>query len=162
MSLAILSNFSNWFGNWFSSGWLLAIIVTIFLVDFIFIARPLGHFAVILMSLWLCIRLGPWGKWTIFWSIIIFLSIYTVYYCVYAILGRWVAKLFQKNAPEEKLHRIIGKVGHIRIVSGKTMFKWDDELWSIQEEHPEFHDGETVKCVTFSDGIAVVEKVQQL
>ena len=154
----MISTFGTWFTSWFTSGWLLAFILTIFLLDIILIARPLGHFAVILMTVWLCLRFGPWGKWTVFWGILIFLGVYAGYFCVYATVGKWVARMFQKGAPEEKLHRIVGKTGHIRIISGITMFKWDDELWSIQEEHPVFQEGEAVKCIAFTDGIAVVEK----
>ena len=160
MQLSFLSDFDfgTWFSNWFTSGWLLAIIFTIFLIDLIFTLRPLGHFAVLLMSAWLCLRFGPWGKWTVFWCIIIFLGVYAVYHLLFATVGGWIANMLQRGAPEEKLHRIVGKVGRIRIVSGKTMFSWDGELWSIQENHPDFQDGEEVKCTAFTEGIAIIEK----
>lgn len=156
-----VSNICTWVTTWFTSGWLLAIILTVFLIDLILIIRPLGHLAVVLMTAWLCMRFGPWGKWTIFWCILIFLGMYAVYFLVYATVGKWFALLLQHGAPAEKLHRIIGKKGHIRIVSGKTLLKWDDELWPIQEDHPEFQDGETVQCVDFKEGIAFVERISQ-
>ena len=154
-----LTNLGNWVLTWFTSGWLLALILTIFLIDLIFIVRPLGHLAVVLMTAWLSLRFVPWGKWTIFWCIIIFVGTYAIYYLLYATIGKWFAILLQRGAPAEKLHRIIGEKGHIRIVSGKILFKWDDELWPIQEDPPAFQDGETVKCTDFKDGIAFVERI---
>ena len=160
MELAMISSFGEWFTSWFTSEWLLALIVTILLVDIIFYGTTLGHFAVILTSLWLYLRFGPWGKWTVLVAILIFLGVYASYFCIYVPLVKLVQKMFQKGSPDEELHRIIGQTGRIRIVSGTTMFKWDGELWPIQEEHPSFNDGEVVKCVAFTDGIAIVEKVQ--
>ena len=158
MFSVILANYGNWITTWFSSGWLLAIILTIFLIDLILIARPLGHLAVILMTAWLCLRFGPWGKWTVFWGILIFLGVYAIYFLAYTTVGKLIAKTFLRGSPEEILHRIIGKTGHIRIVSDKIMFKWNDELWPIQEDHPIFQDGDNVKCIDFKDGIAIVVK----
>ena len=156
-----LSNVGTWLTTWFSSGWLLAVILTLFLLDLTILPLIVGHLAVILMTAWICLRFGPWGKWTVIWCILIFFGVYGLYLLAYATIGRWFSLLFQRGAPKEKVHRIIGKTGHIRIVSEKTMLKWDDELWPIQEEHADFQDGETVKCVAFKDGIAIVQKIEQ-
>ena len=156
-----LSNVGTWITTWFSSGWLLAIILMLFLIDLTLFPLVVGPLASILLTVWICLRFGPWGMWTVIWGILIFLGVYGVYFLTYVSVNKWLAQLLQRGAPEEKLHRIIGKTGHIRIVSEKTMLKWDDELWPIQEEHADFRDGETVKCVAFKDGIAIVQKIEQ-
>lgn len=156
MAFAMISNF----GNWFTSEWLLALILTLFLVDLIWYARPLGLFAAFLTTFWICMRFGPWGKWTVFFAILIFLIVYSAYFSIYVPFAKWIAKLFTKSAPKETVERIIGEKGRIRIVSGKSMFKWDDELWPIKGEQNSFSEGEIVKCIDFTDGFAVVERVQ--
>ena len=73
---------------------------------------------------------------------------------------RWIAKLLWKGAPKETVERIIGEKGRIRIISGRIMFKWDDELWPIRDEQNAFSDGEIVKFVGFTDGYALVDTIQ--
>ena len=153
------SSFGTWLTGWFSSEWLLAILLTLFLLDAILMSKVLSHVAVFLTSAWLCLRFLTWGKWTVFWAVLIFLAVYLAYYVIFArIVGSLVAKALLRGSPEEKLQRIVGQTGHIRIVAGTAMFKWSGEFWPIQEEHPDFRDGEVVKCIDFSDGCAVVEK----
>ena len=145
---------------WFSSGWVLAFILTFFVIDLILYKSLLGHIAAWLLTVWLCMCFVPWGRWTIFWYVLIFIGVYLAYYFIYGTVGVWFTKMLQKGAPEEKLHRIVGQQGRIHIVNEKTMFKWDDELWPIQIDHPVFCEGEAVKCVAFTDGLAIVEKMQ--
>ena len=105
--------------EWILPEWLVALALTLFVVDIFVSTEVLSWGGVLSLSLWLTCRIHTDWKWDllIFIGALVFFA-FAYYWGVRATVGRLVKNLMQKGAPPEMTDRIVGAVGAIHQVGG--------------------------------------------
>lgn len=145
--------------NWFIPEWLLALSLTLFVLDLCLQTEILTYCGIALLSGWLTWRLGVSVKWSVCAFLLFLIGFSMAYFFFFrATLGKAVSKMLTKDAPQEIVHRIVGARGRIHIVEGKPFFKWNgEELLPVDEEASgPLDEGRIVTVVAMKDGDVTV------
>ncbi len=146
--------------SWLVPEWLLALALTLFVVD-IFTDEEgvVSWCGVGMLAAWATWRIGAPFKW----SLLIFLGAFFVagatWYWIFRVLvGRPIRRLLQKNAPGELIDSLQGAKGTLRVIEGKTMFRWNgDELWPVANPPVGAVDGQPAEADGMKDGQVVLK-----
>lgn len=119
----------------FMPEWLIALAVTLFVLDLFLMTEVLSWFGVTALSAWLTWRIG--AHW--YWAILIYLGSFTLFAFGYVFLlrntlGKIVRNWMQGRAPKEAVLNLVGAYGNVRIIDGKTFVYCCDELWPVVDE----------------------------
>ena len=148
-----------------SNNFFFALLMTCLLLAGIFRTHIFMYVGLFVGSGWCISRLVPIGWWFVFWSVLLFVCFALAYFLlIERVFGKWIYPLLQRGSKPEVLNQIVGQKGVIRIIEGHSMFKWNEELWPIQDtpdSHP-FADGEAVVCTAFSEGTATVRRLTEM
>lgn len=147
--------------EWFLPEWLVAFALTLFVIDIFVATEILSWCGVLSLSAWLTWRIHANWKWTILLFIGSFVFFAFVYYWgIRVTIGRIVRSWMQKGAPKEITDRIIGAVGTIHQVEGRSFFKWNgEELLPVMDDgRTSFREGEVVVVDRLVDGAVVLQR----
>ena len=110
---------------------------------------------------------AAWATWRIgappMWSVLVFIGAFLVsgavwYWLFRGGIGQPVRRLMQKNAPDETIDTLKGAKGTLRVVEGKTMFRWNgDELWPVANPPAGAADGQPAEAAGMKDGQVVLK-----
>jgi hypothetical protein len=147
--------------NWLVPEWLLALSLTLFLVDIVFLqTEVVTWLGISLLSGWLVWRIDfVSGVWSVV-SFIVFFFLFSIVYYVFfrAAIGELVRRTLNRNSPDELQVRLVGARGHVHYVEGKPYFKWNgEELLPINiEESSSLEEGRAVTVASFANGDVTV------
>ena len=145
--------------EWFLPEWLVALALTLFVVDIFMATEIMSWCGVFSLSAWLTWRVHANWKWTILLfvgSFVLFAFVY--YWGIRVTIGRLVRSWMQKGAPKEITDRIVGAVGVIHQVEGRSFFKWNgEELLPVRDDGlAPSREGEVVVVDRLVDGAVVL------
>jgi hypothetical protein len=147
--------------DWLVPEWLLALSLTLFLLDIVlFQTEVLTWAGISLLSGWIVWRVEfASGVWSVV-SFIVFVFFFSIVYYVFfrATIGKFVRRTFNRNSPDEIQTKIVGAHGHIHYVDGKPYFRWNgEELLPINiEESSSLEEGRAVTVASFANGDVTV------
>ena len=144
--------------DWFIPEWLVALSLTLFVLDIFLMTEFLSWGGVLSLSTWLVWKIDAPIKW----SVLIFVVTFTGFSFLYVFLfrntiGIAIRKILQGKSPEEGLYSLVGKKGEVRKIEGNYFISVDGELWSIRNEGINFMDGDIKSIVSITDGVVSVE-----
>ena len=139
--------------NWFIPEWLVALSLTLFVLDIFLMTEVLSWGGVLSLSVWLTWRIDAPFKW----AIIVFSLSFTTFAFMYVLLlrnviGTFVRHIMQRNAPDEALYSLVGRIGEIRHIGGKTFLYVDGEMWPVSPECEPLDEGTKAKAISIRDG----------
>lgn len=146
--------------SWLIPEWLVALALTLFVVDIFLMTEILSWGGVLALASWLTWRIDAPLKW----SVLIFIGAFTGFAFVYvfllrATIGAVVRRVIQGRAPDETLYAIVGKTGRIRIIGGRVFANVDAELWPVATSDESFTDGVNVKVTAIKEGVVLVSRI---
>ena len=147
--------------EWLLPEWLVAFALTLFVVDIFVATEILSWCGVLSLSVWLPWRIHANWEWTILLFIGSFVLFAFVYYWgIRVTIGRLVRSWMQKGAPPEMRDRIVGAVGVIHQVEGRSFFKWNGEelLPVLDDGRTSFREGESVMVDRLVDGAVILQR----
>lgn len=139
--------------------WLLALALTLFVVDIFIPTEIMSWCGIFALSGYLTWRINV----PILWSIIVFVLALTffslLYYSVFRVFARATfEKFLQRNAPPERIDAVNGAVGTVHFVGNKPMFRWNgDELWPISNSLQDLVEGQSIIAKKLCDGCIEVD-----
>ena len=141
--------------------WLVALAMTLFVVDIFVSTEVLSWCGVLSLAVWLTWRIHADLKWAVLLFIGSFVLFAFVYYLgVRATIGRLVRSWMQRGAPKELSDRLIGAVGTVHYVAGRPFFKWNgEELIPIMGDASViFREGDVVSIDCFVGGKVLLRR----
>lgn len=144
--------------DWFIPEWLVALSLTLFVLDIFLMTEFLSWGGVLSLSIWLVWKIDAPIKW----SVLIFVVAFTGFSFLYVFLfrntiGVAIRKILQGKSPEEGLYSLVGKKGEVRKIEGNYFISVEGELWPIRNEGIDFMDGDIKSIVSITDGVVSVE-----
>jgi membrane protein implicated in regulation of membrane protease activity len=144
--------------DWFIPEWLVALSLTLFVLDIFLMTEFLSWGGVLSLSTWLVWKIDAPIKW----SVLIFVVAFTGFSFLYGFLFRntivvAIRKILQGKSPEEGLYSLVGKKGEVRKIEGNYFISVEDELWPIRNEGIDFTEGVIKSIVSINDGVVSVE-----
>ena len=144
--------------DWFIPEWLVALSLTLFVLDIFLMTEFLSWGGVLSLSTWLVWKIDAPIKW----SVLIFVVAFTGFSFLYVFLfrntiGVAIRKILQGKSPEEGLYSLVGKKGEVRKIEGNYFISVEGELWPIRNEGIDFMDGDIKSIVSITDGVVSVE-----
>lgn len=138
--------------------WLVALSLTLFVLDIFLMTEFLSWGGVLSLSTWLVWKIDA----SIKWSVLIFVVAFTGFSFLYVFLfrntiGIAIRKILQGKSPEEGLYSLVGKKGKVRKIEGNYFISVEDELWPIRNEGIDFTEGVIKSIVSINDGVVSVE-----
>ena len=139
--------------------WLLALSLTLFVVDLFVPTEIISWIGLWMLSGYLTWRIGAPLPWCIIVFIIVLVMFSLLYYYGFRVfVSMALAKYLQRNAPPERIDAINGAVGEVHFVAGKPMFRWNgDELWPIRNPKCAVSEGMPVVVRRFHEGFVEIE-----
>ena len=139
--------------------WLLALALTLFVVDFFVPTEIMSWFGLFALSGYLTWRINVPLPWCILVFVLALTFFSLVYYFVFRVfVSATFAKFLQRNAPPERINAISGAVGEVHFVGGKPMFRWNgDELWPIRNPPQGAIEGMSIVANRLVDGFVEIE-----
>ncbi len=152
-----------WFTEQSVLNWMLAIGITLLVVDIIFFDTDLlTLLAMGVFAWWGTVLLNPPTEWSAL-TFITFLFLWTLFYYVFwkLLIRRTINKFIKAAAPKDHLGETLpGKCGHICSTPDSRFIKIEDQIFPISErDHKWVTDGERVRITDFKNGVAYVEKI---
>ena len=139
----------------------MAFALTLFVVDIFVATEIMSWCGVLSLSAWLTWRIH--ANWE--WAILLFVGSFVLFAFVYywgirVTIGRLVRSWMQKGAPPEITDRIVGAVGVIHQVEGRSFFKWNgEELLPVMDDgRSVFQEGEVVAVDRLVDGAVILQR----
>ena len=144
--------------DWFIPEWLVALSLTLFILDIFLMTEFLSWGGVLSLSTWLVWKIDAPIKW----SVLIFVVAFTGFSFLYVFLfrntiGIAIRKILQGKSPEEGLYSLVGKKGEVRKIEGNYFISVEGELWPIRNEGIDFMDGDIRSIISITDGVVSVE-----
>ncbi len=137
--------------------WLLAVAITMFVIDIFLPTEILSWISLLMISVYVVWKIDPPILWGILIFIITFSSV-TIFY--YLFLRRFISPIVSKtivrNSPKQKLSSIVGEKVIIENVKGINMVKCCGELWPIASTSPLLKAGTVVIVENVFEGQLVV------
>lgn len=141
--------------------WLLALTVTLFVLDIFLETEVLSWSGILPLSIYITYRIGPTWEWGILVFLLAMIVSAILYYGLFRVfIGRPIRALLQRGAPNEVIERLKGAQGVIHYVGEKPMLRWNgDELWPIKTD-AFVQEGDRVIVTAVQDGVLTVEPVK--
>lgn len=143
--------------------WIIALSITLLVLDIFFQTEFISWIAIICFSSYLSILSDHRFNVPFQWSVlifIIFLSInfFLYYACWRKFLNPLIASIFMKNATPEIDERVVGQIAVFRIIDRNYFAEWNGELWAVDSARDlnEFTDGMKVKILEKKEGKIII------
>ncbi|MBQ4593511.1 MAG: hypothetical protein IJA81_02645 [Akkermansia sp.] len=151
---------------WVSNGeflhWMLAVSLTLLVVDIFINTDILTLLAMGLFAAWGILCVAPPAQWGVLTFIVFILLWAGLYYGLWRkLISPIVNGYVRKRAPEDDLGTILcGKTGTVCGEPGSYCIKVGDQLFPIAAEyHDTLHEGERVRITRFAEGVAHIETI---
>ncbi len=144
--------------------WLLALALTLFIVDIFVATEVLTWTAFAAIATYVTWRLDPSPLWAILTFITVFSGTVFAFYRLggRAFIGKLLDCTVLRNASKTTLENVVGQTGIVCWRNNQAFLKWNGELWPIDTSSAvSLPEGESVQVVKFHDGIASVEKASK-
>ena len=148
--------------------WVLAIGLTIIVVDVFFETEILSIGALLGISIYVSLLFDVDIKWRVLIAIGCWLLVTALFYLVWK---RFVAPLIRRgfsSGMNESIHSAVGSTGEFRLIDGKAFVYWNGDLWPVDlnedggdaadVDDGRFNDRDKVTIKTASNGIFTIEK----
>ena len=140
--------------------WMLAIAITLIILDVFFCTEWLSFLSLITFAAWGAWRLDLPTQWSgLVFLVFLGIGITFYYACWRGFIRNTVSKTFLKNASEEQINSMVGRVGTIIGERDAACIKVQDEIYPIAHDCQEgLREGEQVAITSFKEGIAYVTR----
>ncbi len=146
--------------GWEVAHWLLAIAVTLLVLDLFFQTEALSLVSAGLFALYFTL----WTDAPVQWDVLVFLGYALLVLLLYMLFWRrcvlpLMARLFLRNAVRESVENAPGSTGVFRRIGDACFVEWNGELWSVEaEDLAAFADREPVAIQNQSKGTFLIAK----
>ena len=141
--------------------WVLAISLSVILLDIFFNTEVLSAIALLAVSFYLAAMIDVDLKW----QIIITLACWLVTCLLFFGLARkLMLPLVKKIIPEgekESIHKAIGSTAEFRLIDDKSLVYWNSDLWPVEDDENSFKDHEKVMIKSVKNGIFTITKGEE-
>lgn len=123
--------------------WVLAIALTVIVLDVFFETEILSIAALIGISIYFSLLFDVSIKWQVLIALLCWLAVTGLFYAVWK---RMIAPLIRRCLPsgaDEAILSAVGAVGEFRLIGGKTFVRWNGDLWPV-DLAPDFASEETI------------------
>ncbi len=153
-----------WMADQSVLNWMLAVGITLLLVDLLFFDTDLLTLvAMALFAWWGTVRINPPTEWSVF-TFIIFLLLWAIFYYVFwkLLIRSTINRAIKAVAPKDHLGETLpGKTGHICGNHESRFIKIEDQIFPISaRDHAWVEHDELVRVTAFKDGAVFVEKIK--
>jgi hypothetical protein len=117
--------------SWQGLLWVLAIGLTIVVIDVFFETEILSVGALLGISIYVSLLFDIDVKWRVLIALLCWLVITALFY---AIWKRFVTPLIQRGFSKgmaESIHSAVGASGEFRLIDGKAFVYWNGDLWPV-------------------------------
>lgn len=146
--------------GWEVTHWLLAIAVTLLVLDLFFQTEALSLVSVGVFALYFTL----WVDAPLQWDVLVFLGFALLALALYMLFWRkfvlpLVSRLLLRNAVRESVENAPGSVGVFRRIGEACFVEWNGELWAVEaKDLNEFSDREPVLIQNQSNGTFLIAK----
>jgi len=140
--------------------WVLAIALTILVLDVFFETEILSVAALVGISIYFALLFDVSMKWKILIALFCWLAVTALFFAVWK---RAIAPLIRRCLPagaNESIHSALGAVGEYRHIAGKNFVEWNGDLWPVDldptggsDDPPSFADHQKVTITGVTGGI---------
>lgn len=146
--------------EWFIPEWLVALALTLFILDIFLMTEILSWGGVFSLAVWLTWKIDASWKW----MVLVFVASFTMFAFMYwflfrNVIGRFVRRIMQGKSQDEALYSLKGKTGRIKNIDGKSFVFVDGELWPVIYNLATLPDGAIVKVKCVERGELKVEEL---
>ena len=148
--------------------WVLAIGLTIVVIDVFFETEVLSVGALLGISIYVSLLFDVDVKWRVLIALLCWLVITALFYAVWK---RFVTPLIQRGFSKgmaESIHSAVGASGEFRLIDGKAFVYWNGDLWpvdlnedgsdSADADDGRFKDRDTITIKTANNGIFTIKE----
>lgn len=142
--------------------WLLAISITLLLLDCFVQTEMLSIFAIVLFVEYFGGILSNYIPFQ--WFVVTYFLLLIIGFFLYVTLWRnfvyiFIRKTLLRNAVTESYNGMVGKNGTFRVIDDKDFVDWNGELWQIAHSNScNFYNGEEVFIVSNNNGKLTIAK----
>lgn len=111
--------------------WVIAIGLTIVIVDVFFETEILSVIALLGISIYLSLLFDVDVKWRVLITLLCWLAVTALFYAVFK---RFISPLIRRgftSGMHESIHSAVGSVGEFRLIDGKAFVYWNGDLWPV-------------------------------
>jgi hypothetical protein len=111
--------------------WVIAIGLTIVIVDVFFETEILSAGALLGISIYFSLLFDVDWKWRVLNALVCWLVVTALFYAVWK---RFVTPLIRRgftSGIKESIHSAVGAVGEFRLIDGKAFVYWNGDLWPV-------------------------------
>ena len=154
--------------SWQGLLWVLAIGLTIVIVDVFFETEILSVVALLGISIYVSLLFDVDVKWRVLIALLCWLAVTALFYTVWK---RFVTPLIQRGFSKgmaESIHSAVGATGEFRLIDGKAFVYWNGDLWpvdldedggdSADADDGRFKDRDKITINTVSNGIFTIKE----
>ena len=116
--------------------WVLAIALTVIVLDVFFETELLSVAALLGVSVYFALLFDVAVIWKLLIALLSWLAVTGLFYAVWK---RVFAPLIRRCLPagaNEAIHSAVGAAGEFRIINGKTFVQWNGDLWPVDLDEP--------------------------
>lgn len=148
--------------------WVLAIGLTIVVIDVFFETEILSVGALLGISIYVSLLFDVDVKWRVLIALLCWLVVTALFYTVWK---RLVLPLIQRGFSKgmaEAIHSAVGATGEFRLIDGKAFVYWNGDLWPVDLDEDggdtadaddgRFKDRDKVTIKTADNGIFTIEE----
>lgn len=139
--------------SWEGFAWVVAICLSIVILDSFFQTELLSHLAIIGNSIYFALLFDFSIKWTVCIALIAWLLTTILYYLVWSKFIRPSLLLVLGKGAKELQDDAEGQNGIFRIIEEESFVKWNGDLWPVADESKCFNDGDKVIIESCIKGI---------
>ena len=148
--------------------WMLAVAVTIFLVDIYIQTEILSIGALLIFVSYISSLFDAYLGIPIQWSIVVFFLctclVFSFYYVVWKkAVGPILSKIYFREKSKEAIETVTGKSAIFRLIDGNPFIEWNGELWSAESSAGinSFSDKEKVEILKQESGKFLIGKTNR-
>ncbi len=140
--------------------WMIAIAITLIILDVFFCTEWLSFLSLITFAAWGAWRLDLPTQWSgLVFLVFLGIGITFYYACWRGFIRNTVSKTFLKNAREEQINSMVGRIGTVMGEGDSACIKVQDELYPIAHDCQKgLREGDQVVITTFKEGITYVTR----
>ena len=140
--------------------WMLAIAITLIILDVFFCTEWLSFLSLITFAAWGAWRLDLPTQWSgLVFLVFLGIGITFYYACWRSFIRNTISKTFLKNASEEQINSMVGRVGTIIGEGDAVCIKVQDEIYPIAHDCQEgLREGDQIVITDFTNGEARITK----
>jgi hypothetical protein len=143
--------------------WVLAIGLTIIVIDVFFETEILSVGALLGISIYVSLLVDVDVKWRVLIALLCWLAMTALFYLVTPLIQRGFSK-----GMAESIHSAVGATGEFRLIEGKAFVYWNGDLWPVDLDEDggdgadaddgRFSDRDKVTIKTVTNGVFTIEK----